>query len=55
MSKETSSFFEKILFSDESDIFPNKCGKLYIRKSKGKDLKLDYVLTSNRDSRIMKV
>ena len=44
-------FFEKILFSDESNIFPNKCGKLYIRKAKIEELELNYAPTSNRNSR----
>ena len=35
------TFCENILFSDESDIFPNKRGKLYIGKAKGEDLELD--------------
>ena len=42
MLKKTSSFFEKIFFSDKSDIFPKKCVKLYISKAKGEKLELEY-------------
>jgi len=53
--KKESSFYEKIVFSDESDIFPNKCGKLYIRRLKDEDLDLSFGPASNRDSRTVKV
>ena len=42
--KDRVKFAEDIKLSDESDIFPYKCGQLYIRKAKGEVLELDHVL-----------
>ena len=55
MLRETPSFFQKILLSDEWDIFSNMCGKLYITKPNEEDLELDYDPTLNRDNRTVKV
>jgi len=48
-------FFEKIIFSDESDLFPKKCGRLYVRKFKGEAITLDYGPIPRHDPRTIKV
>jgi len=50
-----SDFFEKIIFSDESDLFPQKCGRLFVRKFKKEQICLDYALPLRHDPRTIKV
>jgi hypothetical protein len=52
---QNSDFFEKIVFSDESDLFPQKCGRLYVRKFKAEQVCLDYASPSRHDARTIKV
>ena len=41
-SKKPDSFWQKALFSDESDIFPQKCGKARLRRHVGEEVDVDF-------------
>lgn len=47
--------WERVIFSDESDLFPNKQGKLHYRRYKGERVDLDLGITYRWDPRKVKV
>ena len=43
------------MFSDESDIFPKKCGRLFMRKYQGEVLYADHTPQLGKDLRKIKI
>jgi len=54
MLTKGEKFWSIILFSDESDLFPKKCGKTYVRKYPDEELELPGVGKQKHDPRTIK-